>query len=383
MGLATYEAVVSGMSGYKSIANVFPGLQIPQADPNQVYHWPLVVNAVYGYMMPRIFLDATQQHKDKIANQERALELHYDNVSGDIRQRSIDHGRAVAKTVFDWASTDLYGHNSHRDPFRNYVPPQGPGLWVPTFPGPGNGMFPFWGKARTFAINEADKLCPPPIPYSTSPISPYYSQALEVYSMTTPLSYTNQWIAEFWSDDLVNLTFSPGPRWSAIANQVLQKEKSSLETAVVVHAKVGMALNDAAVACWHSKYVYNVERPVSYIKEFIDPNWREPLVNPLTGDKGISPSFPAYPSGHSTMGAAGAEILTSIFGSHYVLTDRCHEFRSEFIGTPRTFHNFYEMAEENAFSRIVLGVHFRMDCEQGVNLGYRVARKVNGLPWRR
>jgi len=65
------------------------------------------------------------------------------------------------------------------------------------------------------------------------------------------------------------------------------------------------------------------------------------------------------------------------------MTDRCHEGRPEFIGTPRAFNSFYEMAEENAESRIPLGVHYRMDCEQGVNLGYRCGRRVNQLPWKK
>jgi hypothetical protein len=83
------------------------------------------------------------------------------------------------------------------------------------------------------------------------------------------------------------------------------------------------------------------------------------------------------------MGAAGAEILTSIFGNNYAMFDKCHNGRSEFLSTPRFFASFYDMAEENAMSRIPLGVHFRMDCEVGVDLGLVCGRKVNDLPWKR
>jgi hypothetical protein len=44
------------------------------------------------------------------------------------------------------------------------------------------------------------------------------------------------------------------------------------------------------------------------------------------------------------MGAAGAEALASIFGYSYAMTDRCHEKRTEFEGTPRSFPSFEEMA---------------------------------------
>ena len=95
-----------------------------------------------------------------------------------------------------------------------------------------------------------------------------------------------------------------------------------------------------------------------------------------------TPNFPAYPSGHATFSAASAEILTDLFGFDHPMTDRCHEGRVEFLSTPRSFGSFYEMAEENAYSRIPLGVHFRMDAEAGLDLGYRIGKKVNRLPWK-
>ena len=84
------------------------------------------------------------------------------------------------------------------------------------------------------------------------------------------------------------------------------------------------------------------------------------------------------------MGGAAAEVLTDIFGNYFPMTDRCHEGREDFEGgKPRQFNSFYEMANENAISRVPLGVHFRMDCEQGVNLGIRVGRKVNQFSWKK
>jgi membrane-associated phospholipid phosphatase len=148
-------------------------------------------------------------------------------------------------------------------------------------------------------------------------------------------------------------------------------------------ALVGLASSDAGVGCWYSKYYYNVERPETYIKRVIDPTWEPALENPLTGDKGISPSFPAYPSGHSTMGAAGGEALSHIFGYSYGMTDNCHKYQNLFEGTPRTFSSFNEMADENAWSRVPLGVHYRMDCEEGVRFGREIARSVIRLPWKK
>jgi hypothetical protein len=387
MGLAAYEACLVGMPEYNSVAARYAGLSIPQADPQQVYHWPTVVNAIYGYMMPKFFPNVPADKVQDIAELESSLNAEFaGEAASDIIERSKAHGVAVAEAVWNWGTTDAVGHNHYLDPFQGYTWEDhydGAGDWVPTFPGPGKPMGGVWGGARTFAITPEERLARPPLAYSESTQSALYSQAIEVYAQNTPtLSYEAEWVGEFWSDDLINLTFSPGPRWTAIGNQVMKAENSTLETALELNVKMGMALNDAAVACWYSKFYYNVERPQSYINRVIDPNWKPALYNPLTGDEGMTPSFPAYPSGHSTMGGAGAEVLGDIFGYAYGMADHCHENRTEFEGKPRSFGSFFEMAQENAWSRVPLGVHFRMDCEEGVRHGTVIGRKVNSLPWK-
>jgi membrane-associated phospholipid phosphatase len=187
----------------------------------------------------------------------------------------------------------------------------------------------------------------------------------------------------FWSDDIYQLTFEPAGRWIAISQQVIKEEKVSLEKAIYTYAKVSLGLNDAGVACWNSKYTYNIERPASYIRRVINPNWTSKLNNPLKKVDGVTPPFPAYPSGHSTFGGAAAAALTDIYGKNYAMTDNCHLGRTEFIGKPRSFKSFDEMAYENAYSRIPLGVHFRMDCEEGLRMGYVAGTAVNKLAWKK
>lgn len=388
IGLSNYEACISAMPEYNSIAQRYNGLNIPKAKSGETYHWPSVINASYAYLMRKFFYTLNANLQEKISGLESRFRAEYSSAVGEeVYERSRQHGEAVAAAVWDYAKSDAVGHDHFLDPFQGYNWQdhyKKDGDWKPTFPGPGKPMGGVWGGARTFAISDADKLCRPPLPYSTNTTSDLYSQALEVYAQNTPtLSYEDEWVGEYWSDDLVNLTFSPGPRWLAIGDQALKLENSNLETALFMSVKMGLALNDASVGCWNSKYHYNVERPQTYINRVIDPAWKPALYNPLTGDEGVTPSFPAYPSGHSTMGAAGAEVLGSIFGYAYSMTDRCHENRAEFEGKPRTFGSFFEMAQENAWSRVPLGVHFRMDSEEGVRYGTVIGRKVNALPWKK
>jgi hypothetical protein len=61
------------------------------------------------------------------------------------------------------------------------------------------------------------------------------------------------------------------------------------------------------------------------------------------------------------------------------MTDHCHEGRTDFLGIPRSFRSFNEMADENAYSRLPLGVHFLMDALEGVRHGHEIGAKVNQL----
>ena len=83
------------------------------------------------------------------------------------------------------------------------------------------------------------------------------------------------------------------------------------------------------------------------------------------------------------MGGAGAEALASVYGYSYGMTDNCHLGRTDFVGVPRTFSSFKEMADENAWSRVLIGTHWYMDCVEGVRFGTEIARKVTALPWKK
>ena len=384
INIAAYESVMAGMPDYKSITPLYQGLNMPGVNKNEEYHWPTVVNAVYGTLMKRfipgniILPDQQADLQFKIIALEQQF---YDDfkvrIGGSVFDRSKQHGEEVATAIWEWSKTDDQGHEAYLNPRpASYTPPTVPGLWQPTPPDYGAALFPYWGSVRTFAIKQEDKLSKPPLAFSEDSGSPLYAQALEVKNTVDNLDFTNKWIAEFWSDDQVGVAMSPPTRWISITNQVIEKEHANLETALYTYAKVSIALNDAGVACWNSKYTYNVERPISYIRRVIDPNWN---VHYLA----FSPSFPAYPSGHSTFGAAAAEVLSHIFGYSYGMTDLTHEDRTDFYGMPRSFASFYEMAEENAYSRVPLGVHFRMDAEEGVRHGYQIGRSVNNMPFKR
>lgn len=415
LALSAYESVVAGIPENRSIAHLFSGLNVPKADPNLEYHWPSCVNESYAYLMERFFPHMQNSSNPNAAHAFTLIKATRDRLRGqyalettqEIRERSEAFGREVAAAVYAWEQLDTPGHNAFLNPQpTSYTPPAGPGLWQPTPPDYNRGMFPYWGQVRTFAIKPDERICRPPIAYGEHPASPFYAQALEVFSTVNTINNpppgladwaaNQRWAAIFWSDDILNLTFAPPPRLVAILNQVAANENINLAEAAELYAKMGLALSDASVALWHSKYLYNVERPISYIRRVMSQQYPE-AANWLTildattvgGQYGVTPAFPAYPSGHSGFGGAGGKILSSYFeynSKHpgtYTFTDLCHVLRTDFLGMPRVFTSFSQLGEEDAYSRIPLGVHFRMDCEVGLEVGRLCAQRVLELPWKK
>lgn len=388
-GLAAYESVVQGMPEYNSLAPGYPGLTMPGINKELEYYWPASLNAAYATIFRYFYPHISDEDKAKINALENTLNAQFTGQAAEgVLLRSKAFGKEVADEVFEFSKKDVYGHEAYLYPRpTSYVPPvlgpNGEKLWQPTFPDYTPALFPYWGKVRPFAMKQTDLLGKPPIPYSEDPNSKFYQQANEVRITVNTLTHEERWIAEFWSDDLYGLTFEPAARQIAIANQLVGIEKLRLDRAVELYAKLGMAMCDAGISIWETKYYYNVMRPVQYIRDLMDPNWKSALNHPLTGVKGISPEFPAYPSGHSGFGGSAALIFTDIFGTNYQFVDNCHKDRFEFLGMPRAYNSFLEAGMENAYSRIPLGVHYRMDCDEGLRLGYLAATRVLQLDWKK
>lgn len=389
IGLAAYEAAVPGMPEHNSLETSFPGLSIPGYSATQEHHWGIAVNAAYANIIKSFYPHIVASHKSKIdALEKRYNDLFSSGTSDLVVSNSVSFGRAVAINVFSYSETDLNGHEAYKNPRpSSYVPPSsganGAILWQPTWPDYTPALFPYWGKVRTFAIKEEDKIARPPIPWSEDPNSMFHNQAKETKIWVDNATDQDKWIAEFWSDDIFELTFEPAARIISLALQMSVEEKLNLAQTLELYAKLGMAICDAGIAVWNSKYLYNVERPISYIRRNIDPNWKPILNNPLQKFYGMTPEFPAYPSGHSGFAGAGTGILADFFGNNNKFTDYSHHDRVEFRSDPRTYNQILDIGIENAYSRLPLGVHYRMDCDEGIRMGYLAAKRVLALPWKR
>ncbi len=209
-------------------------------------------------------------------------------------------------------------------------------------------MLPIFGKVKPFLFDSltAVSLRPGPPPLTGS--DKMKQETNEIYDYVNNPTRDRLRIIHFWADGAG--TYTPAGHWDAItAEDFITKNYSELRWARNM-ALLNMSLMDAAIVCWDTKYFYFNPRPTQL----------DPRIKTLTG----IPNFPAYISGHSTFSGAAAAIL-----SHIV---------------PEKATAYNAMASEASLSRMYGGIHYRADCEIGLQVGknignYAVERaKIDG-----
>jgi PAP2 superfamily len=360
-----YEAIVPGSRAHRSLVGQLHALAaVPQPTPDQPYHWPTVANTALATAIRALVPEASPASLDAINGLEQTFAAPFQSsVPPPVYDRSVAHGQAVAKAVVAWAATDGFAA-LHNCP---YTPPVGPGLWEPTPPAFAPPLEPCWGQLRPFVLTSGEECAPPPPPaYAEEPASEFYARTLEVYTTNVHLTAEQRTIAHFWAD-LSGTTGTPPGHWIAIVGQIARHEGLSLMAAAEGYVRVGLAVADAFIGSWHTKYTYNLLRPETAITRRIDPAWL-PLL--------VTPGFPSYTSGHATQSGAAATVLTDLFGIT-PFTDTLHQdHHLEPRLEPRSFGSFDEAAAEAAMSRLYAGIHYRFDNDNGLAQGRCIGQVI-------
>lgn len=379
--LAAYEVCVADMVGYNSNKERYVELDIDFMQRESNVNAAIALNACYATAMDHFMYNVRPDIDSKIGilRQEKEAELNQ-GISNDVVLNSQDWGNYIAERIIAYSQTDTEAETQILSPQpTSYEPAVGIGFWTYSDDAE-RALFPYWFSVRTFVISSAEtSTVAPALTYSEDTTSDFYTAMNEVYVSSETARTTDNddlWIAEFWSNDVEGLMMSPPGRQISIANQLIKQYDVDHESALVLLLKLGFSLNDAAVSTWTDKYEYMVMRPSVYIQEFIDPDFQTNLYPYIYWP---NPSFPSYPSGHSTFASAAAGIFIHHFGNNIDFIDRSHEGRTEFRGNPRSYTTFTQMATENGFSRVPLGVHLRMDCTEGLRLGYEISDAVNNF----
>ena len=375
LGVTVFEAAAGGSDHLVSLVGQLHGLEaVPEREPGAAYDETIVISSALSDAIVFYFGNTgpTGQRAINIAQTKWRARV-VDGVPEDVVQRSESFGKAMAASIFAWSQGDGGATVLNMGFPLEYDLVKGDDKWAPTslirqqqFP-----LLPEWGNNRTFAMPEGAS-CPTPgnPPYSVDTSSKFYAEAKEAYDTVKALTPEQMGIARFWSDDPM-LSMTPPGHWISIALQVAERANLSLDDDVDLLARLGMAMADAFIGCWHEKYEFNLVRPITYIKRVIDPKW-EPLLN--------TPPFPEYPSGHSTVSGAVADVLTAFFGDNYSFEDKTGSPDGR---KPRSFTSFRAAAEEAGLSRLYGGIHFRSAIEDGLAQGRCVAAYTIALKTRK
>ena len=187
-------------------------------------------------------------------------------------------------------------------------------------------------------------------------------------------------IAMFWEDGPWGIT--PPGHFVYIAMQLLQDRDLSFIELARAFALIGMTQCDASISAWDNKYHHDIVRPESAIRvrapKFGNP---DPRVARQPGWRSYvpAPEFPAYTSGHSTFGAAAAEMIALIYGRDDIsFSGRSPDevLWPKLAGVTRHWTSLSQMAEENGLSRLYGGVHWDIDNTQALKAGRAIARQA-------
>jgi len=161
----------------------------------------------------------------------------------------------------------------------------------------------------------------------------------------------------------------PLPMWNRVARSVSAERQTGLVENARLFALLNLAMVDATIAVWDSKYTYRFWRPVTAIPladtDGNDATEADPAWTPLRP----TPIHPEYPSAHASVSTAAAKVLTGFFGNHTAFTTATSTCPA---GVVRSYDSFQAMADEIGDSRIYIGFHFRTSIRDGAHIGRHV-----------
>lgn len=371
--IAAYEVIAAGDSAnYQSLAGQIKHLSQtpnPKANHEVDFHFASLLafcavgNAVtFPEGSMDIYVDSLKQK----ANDE--------GMPSSMFKNSVAYADVVAKHILAWSKGDNYAktRSSSKFPVKDDE-----GRWIPTPPMYAQALEPHWGEIRPMVLDSANQIATPdPALFNIKDKnSEFYKNLIEVKNTVDRINDGQKFIADFWDDNAFKLNvnghvmfatkkFSPGGHWMNIVGIATKNHKDDFNSTVSIYAEASIALFDAFIDCWYLKFKTNYVRPETAINKYIDDSWK-PYIQ--------TPPFPEYTSGHATISAAVAEILTDRIGDQIAFRDTS---QLEFGIGERTFSSFKMAAKEAGLSRVFGGIHYVKSCEQGAVNGQKVGQLV-------
>lgn len=278
--------------------------------------------------------------------------------------KSEDDGVALGQFVADQILALRQNDGSGNVP-PPYLGGTAPGQWRPTPSGFAAGREPHWGGVTPFAIPSTDEFGPagPPALDSAAYLAAL-DEVKELGSSTSATRTPDQTaIALYWNNG--SGTATPPGHMSLLAQVVAEQQGNTLEENARLFTELNVAMADALISCFDTKYEFSFWRPVTAIRETAGNSTWAPLIS--------TPAHPSYSSAHSTVSGAAAAVLADFFGTDNI----AFTLPSQNPALPaRSFTSFSGAAAESAVSRLYGGIHWSFDNNDGLTAGTAIGQYV-------
>jgi hypothetical protein len=299
-----------------------------------------------------------------VPEQAALVESAYARSLSRIRDRAAKNaGIAVGRAAAAANMLRREGDGSEGGAVPVYVPRPGAGEYQFTPPFDFAAQ-PSWGRVKPFIIELGEHALDGPYNLHSVAYARDFGYVKAIGSIDSRIRTAEQSeIARFWYEDSTL-------GWNRIANTAIRQQKLDTWSAARAFALVNFAMADGFIAGFDAKYRFRFWRPETAIRaDAVDgesveaANWKPFL---------ITPPVPDYPSTHTVLGWAAAEVLSDVLG------DRVR-FKADSLtlpGVTRHYKGFSAAAQENGLSRIYAGIHFGLAVKDGRRQGRSIGRAV-------
>jgi len=369
--VAAYQSVYYKDGSLKSLSNQLNALCL--AEPNGGFLSSLNEEVVLLRAFEAVAVELL--YRDYIIQEfcDSSLAIYKSKLSLHSYKSSSDYGDTLASKIIDWSRKDNYQQTRNMPRF---VAGEQSWNWLPTSPTYGEAAEPHFGKIRAMAMDSYSHFKVQEYVFSTDTTSVFFVQQVKpVFDACAIADSNSVAISKFWDCNpqrtiatghvMYNARqMTPGGHWVAIATNACSVKNLSLAKSAESVSLTSIALFDAFLNCWSEKYRSNFIRPETYIRRYYKADWVSVLETPL---------FPEHPSGHSTVSAAAAAVLTNLIGDNFAYIDSSEILYGQ---PPRSYGSFNEAANEAGGSRVMAGIHFPLSCTEGVLLGEKIGNHV-------
>jgi hypothetical protein len=160
----------------------------------------------------------------------------------------------------------------------------------------------------------------------------------------------------------VGTTFAFPEAWNIVAGTVAQSQGLSLIDTARLFALVNVAMHDGLQTSFTSKFVYGLWRPVTAIRRADEDLNADTAADPTWISLLATPPYPSYAGNAACLSAAAARAHQLALGRDDIPFSITWP-RPGLLPVTRDFSGFWDLADQQARSRIHGGIHYQFDSD--------------------